>query len=254
MTQRLSGRAALVTGGGGGIGRATALAFAREGARVCVADIDAAAAAATADAITAGGGEAFGLAADVRHGDQVSRMVAQAVARFGRLDIAFNNAGIEIETGPLVRGDDEIYQRLMDVNVKGVWLCMKHELAHMLDRPGGGAIINTASVAGLVGAPGRALYAASKHAVLGMTKSAAVENGRKGIRINAVCPGVIRTDMMARAVERRPDHEPLMAAMHPIGRVGEAEEIANAVVFLASDDAAFVLGHALTVDGGMTVI
>jgi len=254
MTRQLQGKVALVTGGGAGIGRATARTFAREGAKVCVADIDAAAAGGVADEIVAEGGDAIPVLVDVRMDHQVAAMVANCVEHFGRLDIAFNNAGVEIETEPLVRSDEAVYQRLIDINVKGVWLCMKHELRHMLARPGGGAIINAASVAGLVGAPGRSLYAASKHAVLGMTKSAAVENARKGIRINAVCPGVVNTEMAARAIERRPEHEQHVHNLHPIGRLGEAQDIANAVLFLASDSSAFVLGHALTVDGGMTVI
>lgn len=253
MAGRLAGKIALVTGGAGGIGRATALAYAREGAKVAVVDINAAAAQAVAAEITAAGGEAIGIATDVARGDQVAAMVQQIVARYGRLDIAFNNAGIEIENKPLAQATEEIFDRLMSVNVKGIWLCMKHEIEQMLAQ-GGGVIVNTASVAGLVGAPLQPLYAASKHAVVGMTKTAAAEYGRKGIRINSVCPGIIRTEMMERAIAREPKREQHVAKAHPIGRLGEAEDIAGAVVFLSSDDAAFVLGHQLAVDGGLTAV
>lgn len=253
MAEKLTGKIALVTGGGGGIGRATALAYAREGAKVAVADINGDAARAVAAEIVALGGDAIGIAADVAKGDQVAAMVQQTVARYGRLDIAFNNAGIEIENKPLAQATEEIFDRLMSVNVKGIWLCMKHEIEQMLAQ-GGGVIVNTASVAGLVGAPLQPLYAASKHAVVGMTKTAAAEYGRKGIRINSVCPGIIRTEMMERAIAREPKREQHVAKAHPIGRLGEAEDIAGAVVFLSSDDAAFVLGHQLAVDGGLTAV
>ncbi len=250
MNARLQDRAALVTGGAGGIGRATALAYAREGARVAVADLDGTAAQRVADEVVAAGGQAFGLAVDVSRGDQVAAMVAEVVARFGRLDIAFNNAAIDLEHEPLARASEETFDRLFAVNVKGVWLCMKHEIDQMLAQGGGGAIVNTASIGGVGAAPRQPLYGATKHAVIGMTKSAAVEYGRKGIRVNAVCPGVIRTAMMERAIERDPRRGQHIAQIHPIGRVGEAEDIARAVVFLSSADADFVLGHALAVDGG----
>jgi NAD(P)-dependent dehydrogenase (short-subunit alcohol dehydrogenase family) len=253
MAARFAGKIALVTGGGAGIGRVTALSFAREGAKVAVADLNGATAHAVAAEIAAAGGEAIGIATDVSQGEQVAAAVQQTVARFGRLDIAFNNAGIEIENQPLAQATEEMFERLMSVNVKGMWWCMKHEIEQMLTQ-GGGVIVNTASVAGLVGAPRHPLYAATKHAVVGMTKSAAVEYARKGIRINSVCPGVIRTEMTERAVARRPNHAQNLADLHPIGRLGEAEDIANAVLFLSSDEAAFVLGHQLAVDGGMTVI
>jgi len=175
------------------------------------------------------------------------------VARFGRLDCAFNNAGIEIEHLPLAESDEETFDRIMNVNVKGIWLCMKHEIRQML-KQGGGAIVNTASVAGLVGAPTQPIYAGSKHAVVGMTKTAAAEYGRAGIRINAVCPGVIRTPMMDRALEREPRRQKMIEKIHPIGRLGEAQEIAEAALWLLSDHASFVTGHQLAVDGGLTAI
>jgi NAD(P)-dependent dehydrogenase (short-subunit alcohol dehydrogenase family) len=178
-------------------------------------------------------------------------MVEQVVVHFGRLDIAFNNAGIDIEHEPLAKTTEETFDRLMSVNVKGVWLCMKFEIQQML-KQGSGAIVNTSSIGGLIGAPRQPIYGATKHAVLGMTKAAAVEYGRKGIRINAVCPGIIRTEMTERAVARDPRRKAYIEQAHPIGRMGEAEEIARAVVFLSSDDAAFVIGHSMAVDGGFT--
>jgi NAD(P)-dependent dehydrogenase (short-subunit alcohol dehydrogenase family) len=252
MTQKLLGKVALITGGGAGIGRATALAFAREGAKVAVVDINGSAAQAVAEELVASGSEAISLATDVTHSEQVIAMVAEVVARFGRLDVAFNNAGIDIEHEPLAKTTEETFDKLMGVNVKGVWLCMKHEIEQMLKQGGGGAIVNTSSIGGVIAAPRQPIYGATKHAVLGMTKSAAVEYGRKGIRVNAVCPGVIRTEMMERAIARDTRREEYIKNAHPIGRVGEAEEIARAVVFLCSEDAAFVLGHSLAVDGGFT--
>jgi NAD(P)-dependent dehydrogenase (short-subunit alcohol dehydrogenase family) len=204
-----------------------------------------------ADDILVLGGEAIAIEADVARSDQVAAMVGQVVARFGRLDVAFNNAGIDIEHEPLAKTTEEAFDALMSVNVKGVWLCMKYEIQQMLVQ-GGGAIVNTSSIGGLIGAPRQPIYGATKHAVLGMTKAAAVEYGRKGIRINAVCPGIIRTEMTERAIARDPRREAYIEQAHPIGRLGEAEDIARSVVFLCSDDAAFIIGHSLAVDGGFT--
>jgi NAD(P)-dependent dehydrogenase (short-subunit alcohol dehydrogenase family) len=251
MSQKLAGKIALVTGGAGGIGRATSLAYAREGAKVAVVDVDGAAAREVAQAITSLHGEAIGIETDVSRSDQVASMVEQVVAHFGRLDIAFNNAGIDIEHEPLAKITEEAFDKLMSVNVKGVWLCMKYEILQML-KQGGGAIVNTSSIGGLIGAARQPIYGATKHAVLGMTKAAAVEYGRKGIRINAVCPGIIRTEMTERAVARDPRRAAHIEQAHPIGRIGEAEDIARSVVFLSSDDAAFIIGHSLAVDGGFT--
>jgi NAD(P)-dependent dehydrogenase (short-subunit alcohol dehydrogenase family) len=175
------------------------------------------------------------------------------VAHFGRLDCAFNNAGIEEEHMRLADCAEDTFDRIMAVNVKGVWLCMKYQLAQMLVQ-GGGSIVNTASVAGLVGAPKMAAYSASKHAVIGLTKSAAVEYGRKNIRVNAVCPGVIRTVMYERAVQTDPRLGSSVAQLHPVGRIGEAPEVAAVVLWLCSDAASFVTGHAHTVDGGLTAV
>lgn len=251
--QTFSGKSVLVTGGASGIGRAAALAFAREGARVTVSDVDADGGNQTVTLIEQAGGEAIFVKADISQSAQVEALIDKVVATFGRLDCAFNNAGIEIEHLPLADADEATFDRIMNVNVKGVWLCMKHEINQML-KQGGGAIVNTASVAGLVGAPLQPIYAASKHAVVGLTKTAAAEYGRAGIRVNAVCPGIIRTPMMDRAIEREPRREKAIQKAHPIGRLGEADEIANAALWLCSDSASFVTGHQLAVDGGLTAI
>lgn len=253
MGMTFSGRVALVTGGAAGIGRATALAFAGEGVQVMVADLDAQAGERTVSLIREQGGEAEFIRCDVTRSAEVQAMVEATVQRFGRLDYAFNNAGIEIEKGRLAEGEESEFDAIMGVNVKGVWLCMKHQLPVMLAQ-GGGAIVNTASVAGLGAAPKMSIYAASKHAVIGLTKSAAIEYAKKGIRVNAVCPAVIDTDMFRRAYEADPRKAEFAAAMHPVGRIGKVEEIAAAVLYLCSDGAAFTTGHALAVDGGATAI
>lgn len=253
MQTNFEGKVALVTGGGGGIGRGAALAFARAGARVVVADIAAEAGNETAALVQAAGGQAVFVRTDVTRADDVQAMVARAVAAYGRLDCAFNNAGIEEEHMRLADCSEATFDRIMGINVKGVWMCLKYQLAQML-RQGGGAIVNTASVAGLVGAPKMAAYSASKHAVIGLTKSAAIEYARKGIRVNAVCPGVIRTAMYERAVAADPQIGLAAAQMHPVGRLGEVEEVAAVVLWLCSDAASFVTGHAHTVDGGLTAV
>lgn len=243
----------LVTGGGGDIGRAAALAFAKAGAVVTVTDIARAAGEATVAAIAAHGGKAGFIHADIGLAADVKALVEQVVKAHGRLDCAFNNAGIEEEHMRLADCTEETFDRIMAVNVKGVWLCMKHQLAQM-NAQGSGAIVNTASVAGLVGAPKMAAYSASKHAVVGLTKSAAIEYGRRGVRVNAVCPGIIRTQMYERAVQADPQVEKFAVAAHPIGRLGRAEEVAAVVLWLCSDAASFVTGHAHTVDGGLTAL
>lgn len=249
MQQRFDNKVALVTGGGGGIGGATALAFASEGAKVAVVDLDGAAAERVAEAIRGQGGQAIAVQTDVSQGAEVEAMVSTVVDKLGGLDVAFNNAGIDMEHEPIALASEETFDKLMSVNVKGVWLCMKHQILHMLDH-GGGAIVNTSSIGGIIGAPRQPIYGTTKHAVLGMTKAAAVEYGRKGIRVNAVCPGVIRTEMTERAVARDPRRQAHIDRAHPIGRMGEPEDIAKAVLYLCSDDASFVLGHPLMVDGG----
>ena len=252
MSVAYSGHVALVTGGAAGIGRATALAFAARGLKVVVSDIDAAGAEQTVQLIRDVGGEAACVPCDVTRDAEVAALMAKVLATYGRLDYAFNNAGIEIEKGRLAEGSEDEFDAIMGVNVKGVWLCMKHQLLVMLQQ-GGGAIVNTASVAGLMAAPKMSIYCASKHAVLGLTKSAAVEYAKKNIRINAVCPGVIDTDMFRRAHQADPKKADFAAAMHPVGRIGRVEEVAAAVLYLCSDGAAFVTGTALPVDGGATV-
>lgn len=253
MTTGFSGKVALVTGGAAGIGRATALAFAAAGARVVVSDIDEKGGEVTVLAIKAAGGDAMFVACDVSDSEAVAALIRHTVDAYGRLDVAFNNAGIEIEHERLADGDLETFDRIMDINVKGVWLCMKHEIPEML-KHGGGAIVNTASVAGLGAAPKMSIYSASKHAVVGLTRSAAVEYAKKGIRVNAVCPAVIETDMFRRAAESDPRRAEMAVAMHPVGRLGQPEEIAAAVLYLCSDAAGFTTGIALPVDGGSTAI
>lgn len=253
MSQLLSGQVALVTGAGNGIGRATAQAFAQQGMKVVVSDVDAKGGEATVELIRGAGGEATFIRCDVTRDAEVKALVEGTVAAYGRLDYAFNNAGIEIEKGKLADGEESEFDAIMGVNVKGVWLCMKHQIPVMLGQ-GGGAIVNTASVAGLGAAPKMSIYAASKHAVIGLTKSAAIEYAKKKIRVNAVCPAVIDTDMFRRAYEADPKKAEFAAAMHPVGRVGRVEEIASAVLYLCSDNAGFTTGIALPVDGGATAI
>ncbi|MBF8795671.1 SDR family oxidoreductase [Pseudomonas monteilii] len=253
MSMTFSGQVALVTGGGAGIGRATALAFAGEGLKVVVADRDGPAGEATVALIREAGGQALFLGCDVTRESEVRALHEQVIEAYGRLDYAFNNAGIEIEKGRLAEGSEAEFDAIMGVNVKGVWLCMKYQLPLML-AAGGGSIVNTASVAGLGAAPKMSIYSASKHAVIGLTKSAAIEYAKKGIRVNAVCPAVIDTDMFRRAYEADPRKAEFAAAMHPVGRIGKVEEIASAVLYLCSDGAAFTTGHSLAVDGGAMAI
>jgi len=253
MSMTFSGQVALVTGAAAGIGRATAQAFASEGLKVVVADLDAAGGESTVESIRAAGGEAIFVLCNVTRDADVQQLMTRTIEEYGRLDYAFNNAGIEIEQGRLSEGSEAEFDTIMGVNVKGVWLCMKYQLPLMLAQ-GGGAIVNTASVAGLGAAPKMSIYSASKHAVIGLTKSAAIEYAKKKIRVNAVCPAVIDTDMFRRAHEADPRKAEFAAAMHPVGRIGKVEEIASAVLYLCSDGAAFTTGHALAVDGGATAI
>ena len=253
MSMTFSGQVALVTGAANGIGRATAQAFAAQGLKVVVADLDAAGGEGTVALIREAGGEALFVPCNVTQEADVQSLMARTIEAYGRLDYAFNNAGIEIEKGRLAEGSMDEFDAIMGVNVKGVWLCMKYQLPLLLAQ-GGGAIVNTASVAGLGAAPKMSIYAASKHAVIGLTKSAAIEYAKKKIRVNAVCPAVIDTDMFRRAYEADPRKAEFAAAMHPVGRIGKVEEIASAVLYLCSDGAAFTTGHALAVDGGATAI
>jgi len=247
------GKVVLVTGAAGGIGRAAAIAFGRAGASVVVADASVDGGHATAAMIVEAGGKALFVQTNVTRASEVEALVDKTVSYFGRLDCAFNNASVEEEHAPLADTDEALFDRIISVNVKGAWLCMKYEIRQML-KQGGGVIVNTASVAGLVGTPNQPIYAASKHAVVGMTKTAAAEYGSAGIRINSVCPGVINTPTLARALDREPAREQTLRHLHPIGRLGEAAEVANAALWLCSDQSSFVTGHQLTVDGGLTAI
>jgi len=243
----VAGKTVLVTGGASGIGRAAALAFAREGGRVLLADLDAEGGEATAGTARAAGGEASFVRCDVSREESVEELVADAVARLGRLDAAFNNAGITGATGALHEIDLEGFERTLRVNLVSVFLCMKHEIRAMRAQ-GGGAIVNTASGAGVVATPMLSPYCASKHAILGLTKTAALEQARSGVRVNAVCPGSVDTPMLRRHMDD-PAVEKLIRAGQPGGRLGTPEEIAEAAVWLCSDRASFVSGASLFVDG-----
>ncbi len=247
-----SNKVALVTGATSGIGRATALAFAREGAQVVVSGRREKEGNETVALLKKAGGEATFVKTDVTSEAEVAALVAKTLSTYGRLDAAFNNAGVEGKTGSIHEQTVENYHDIMNANVLGVVLSLKHEIAAMLKK-GGGAIVNNSSVAGLVGFPGAAMYVASKHAVLGLTKSMALEYATQGIRVNAVSPGGIETPMFERFTSGMgPDAHRQIAAMHPIGRTGRPEEISAAVLWLCSDQASFVTGQSLTVDGGWT--
>jgi len=250
MSNRFTGKVVIVTGGGGGMGRATSLAFAREGAQVLVADLSEDAAKETVAELRANGGVGEAVAVDVSSEKSVQAMVAGAISRFGRLDIAFNNAGIHIIGTPLAELDETAWDRVINTNLKGVFLCMKHEIPEMI-KAGGGAIINTSSIGGVVATPGIAAYAASKHGVVGITRAAALDYISKGIRINCVLPGATYTSMLKDWLQDPAAAEGIKR-QHPIGRWAEPSEIASAVLFLASNEASFIVGHPLLVDGGIT--
>ena len=248
MRGRLEGKVALVTGGASGIGRATALAFAREGAQLVVADV------AAAGEDTAAQARALGVTADFVRADvtrqaDVDGLVARAMVLHGRLDCAVNNAGIEGVLAPVADYPEDVFERVIQVNLLGVWRCLRAEIPRMIDG-GGGAIVNTASVGGLVGAGHFSAYVASKHAVVGLTKCAAIDYAASGIRVNAVCPGVIDTPMLDRLAAGMPGLRDGLVATAPMRRLGAPAEIAEAVVWLCSDAASFVTGHALALDGG----
>ena len=249
MNKRFAGRVALVTGGGGGMGRATSLAFAREGAQVVVADFNEQTAQETVKQVRAGGGIAKAVVVDVSSEASVKSMVAQAVSAFGKLDIAFNNAGIHVIGIPLAEVEEASWNKVIDTNLKGVFLCMKHEIPEMI-KAGGGAIVNTSSIGGVTAAPGISAYAAAKHGVVGITRAAALDYIGKNIRINCVLPGATYTAMLQDWL-----HDPVIVEgikkQHPIGRWAQPEEIASAVLFLASSEASFIVGHPLLVDGGL---
>ena len=250
--KEFEGKVALVTGGGSGIGRATALAFARDGAQVVIGNRNVQRGEETVAIIRKAGGTASFKRTDVLVTKDIEALANHAVKEYGGLDLAFNNAGVEGDVAPVVEQTEANYNAVMDVNVKGVWLSMKYEIPRMLER-GGGAIVNCSSVAGLIGFPNMSIYMASKHAVIGLTKVAALEYSAKGIRINAVNPAVIDTEMVDRlAAGFGMSKEADLVPLHPIGRIGRVEEIAAAVLWLCSTKSSFVTGHSLVVDGGFT--
>ena len=250
MPNLVKDKVALVTGGGSGIGRASALTFAREGAKVVVSDVVVEAGKETVQLIKNADGEAVFIKTDVAQVSDVEALIAKAVEAYGRLDCAHNNAGIEGNSAKVADYDEADWDRVIAINLTGVWLCMKYEIPQMLQQ-GSGAIVNTSSVAGFLGFRTGSAYVASKHGVLGLTKTAALEYAKSGIRVNAVCPGAVDTPMMGRITDHRPHRAAKMAAGEPVGRMGTPQEIAEAVVWLCSDAASFVTGHPMTVDGGI---
>jgi len=249
MPGRVEGKVALVTGGASGIGRATALTFAREGAKLVIADMNTDGGQQTVHMITEQGGEATFVRTDVSKAVEVQALISQAVETYGRLDCAHNNAGIS-GGGRALTAEyaEDTWQQVIAVNLTGVWFCMKYEIPQILHQ-GGGTIVNTASTAGLTGSRGISAYVASKHGVVGLTKTAALEYAQQGIRVNCVCPGAIQTPMTERAWSD-PERRAQVIASEPVGRIGSPEEIAEAVVWLCSNAASFVTGHAMSVDGG----
>jgi NAD(P)-dependent dehydrogenase (short-subunit alcohol dehydrogenase family) len=249
MTTELEGKVGLVIGGTSGIGRETAVLFAKAGAKVVVAGRRELEGKETTELVLAAGGDGLFVKTDVSKALEVEVLVQKVVEKFGRLDIAFNNAGIEGVWAPVIRQTEEDWDRTININLKGVWLCLKYEIRQMLKQGGGGAIVNMGSVTGLIGSVGAGAYSASKHGVVGLTKTAALENAKSGIRINAVCPGVIVTAMADRLFSAPTVHKYVLDC-HPVGRFGRAGEIAEAVVWMCSDRASFMTGQSLVLDGG----
>jgi len=250
----MDNKVAMITGGASGIGRASAMALAREGAMICLSDVNEDGGEETAEMIIEQGGKAIFVTCDVTNADDVQHMVKTTVETFGRLDVAVNNAGT---AGNLVKRihevEDDVFDSIMNINVKGVWLCMKAELPVMLEQ-GAGSIVNIASVAGLIGSPKGAAYSASKHAVVGLTKSASVEYAKRGIRVNSVCPGYTDTPMVSSVTDIAPEMKQITIRAIPMHRLGRPEEIAEGVLWLASDASSFVTGHQLAMDGGLVAI
>jgi len=245
-----AGKVALVTGGASGMGRETALAFAREGAKVVVADVQVDGGEETVAMIRKAGGEAIFVKADVSKTAQVKALIDKTVETYGRLDCAFNNAAVEEENCLMADCTEEAFDRMVAINLKGVWLCLKYEIQQML-KQGGGVIVNTASIQGIVGHAFLTAYTGTKHGVVGLTKSAALGYAKAGIRVNAVCPGPFRTPMLQRYIESKPGAEERVISTIPLGRIGEPREMAEAVLWLCSDRCSFITGHPLVVDGGL---
>ncbi len=252
-TGKFIGKVAFVTGAANGIGRATALAFAREGASVMVADVAHTRVEETARLIEKAGGKAHAIKCDVTVEKDIQSALDETIKVFGRLDLAFNNAGVEESFNLTAEEPTETWDRLMNINLRGTFLCMKYELQLML-KQGGGAIVNTSSGAGIIGVKGSPAYVASKHGLIGLTKAAALDYATDNIRVNAVCPGFIDTEMMQRFTGGTPEGRAKVIALEPMGRMGKPEEIADAVIWLCSNASSFVTGHALVVDGGQVII
>jgi len=250
MTNQFSDKVALVTGGASGLGRASAMAMAREGAKVVVSDVAVSKGEATVRLILRAGGQAIFVKADVTKTSEVEAMVQATVRAFGRLDFALNNAGIDGVRARTANYPEEIWHQVINLNLTGVFLCLKHELPVMVEQ-GGGVIINMSSVAGVTGFPGHAAYTASKHGVIGLTKTAALDYAGAGIRVNAICPAYTHTPMLDRMLEHKPELEAKLISRVPLRRLGTAEEIARAAIYLFSDAAAFITGHPLVLDGGI---
>ncbi len=250
MTKQFSGKVALVTGGASGLGRVSAVALAKEGANVVVSDVAASEGEATVQLITAAGGQAVFVKADVTKSSEVEAMIQATVKAFGRLDFALNNAGIDGVRARTADYPETVWHQVINLNLTGVFLCLKYELAVMVGQ-GSGVIVNMSSVAGVTGFPGHAAYTASKHGVIGLTKTAALDYAKTGIRVNAICPAYTRTPMLSRMLEQKPDLEAKLISRVPLRRLGTAEEIAQAAIYLFSDAAAFITGHSLVMDGGI---
>jgi NAD(P)-dependent dehydrogenase (short-subunit alcohol dehydrogenase family) len=249
MATDLEGKVGLVTGGTSGVGRDTAVLFAKAGAKVVVAGRRELEGKETIELVRTAGGDGLFVKTDVSKASEVDTLIQKAVEKFGRLDVAFNNAGIEGAWAPIVRQSEEDWDRTIDINLKGVWLCLKYEIRQILKQGKGGAIVNMASIMGMIGSAGAAAYSASKHGVIGLTKAAALETARSGIRINAVCPAAIETPMAERLYGAPQVHKYVLGC-HPIGRFGKPKEIAEAVVWMCSDRASFMTGQSLVLDGG----
>lgn len=252
MAGQFAGKVVLVTGGGSGMGRAAALAFSREEASVILADVDRRGGEETLRLLVEAGGQGFFVPTDVSRAKDVQALVTVAVATYGKLDCAFNNAGINVEHAPLADCPEDQWDRILAVNLKGIYLCMKEEIPHIV-RAGGGAIVNNASVVGLSGSRNHPAYVASKHGVVGLTRAAALEYARDGVRVNAVCPGAIRTPMYVRMEGDDPRRDAEIAASIPLGRLGQPDDVAGAVLWLCSDASAYVTGQSIVVDGGENV-